>query len=106
MHIIVFITVAEKRQADRIARALVEKRLAACVSSTGYVSSLFRWKGAIEKSREILLIVKSSKKQLSGLIRVVRTMHSYDVPEIIAVPVVGGHSGYLKWVDESLRQSL
>lgn len=105
MYIMVFITVPKERGARTIARALVEKKLAACVSSAKGIESLFRWKGAVDKAGEILLIVKSTKARLPRIISLVRSLHPYEVPEIIAVPVIGGYRGYLDWIDESVRQS-
>lgn len=104
MHIVVFITASGKGEARRIAQALIEQRLAACVSSAGAVSSLFWWNNKIDQGREVLLIVKSTKAKLSRITKLVRSIHSYAVPEIIAVPVIGGNRAYLDWVDESLRK--
>ncbi|MDD4941226.1 MAG: divalent-cation tolerance protein CutA [Candidatus Omnitrophica bacterium] len=104
MHIVVFITVPDARMARRISRALVEKRLAACVSAGDNVSSLFWWEGRVDTAREVLLIAKSTKAKLPRIVTLVRSMHSYAVPEIIALPVVGGSRAYLDWIDESIRQ--
>lgn len=104
MYIVVLITVPDARMARRISRALVEKRLAACVSAGGNVSSLFRWEGRVDTAREVLLIAKSTKAKLPRIVTLVRSMHSYAVPEIIALPVVGGNRAYLDWIDEFIRQ--
>ncbi|MCM8795799.1 MAG: divalent-cation tolerance protein CutA [Candidatus Omnitrophica bacterium] len=103
MQIVVFITCSSKLEGRRIARALVEKRLAACVNIVDKIESIFCWKGKIEKAKEALLIVKSQKKKFTKIIKLVRTMHSYEVPEIIAFRIFGGDKRYLKWIDETLR---
>ena len=103
MYIVVLIIAANSTESRRISRALVEKKLAACVNAAGRVSSLFWWKGKVDKADETLLIVKSTRAKLARIIRLVRSMHSYAVPEIIAVPVIGGSRDYLDWIDESIR---
>lgn len=86
-----------------IASALVEQRLAACVSvAQTPVKSIYRWKGRVERAKEFLLIVKSSRRNFSALTRTIQKMHSYDNPEIIAVPIVAGSAEYLRWMDSSL----
>jgi periplasmic divalent cation tolerance protein len=103
MYTVIFVTAAHKKEARRIAEALLNKRLAACVNILDDVESLFRWQGKIDKAKEALLIIKSRKQKLPQVIRVVKSMHSYQVPEIIALPLSGGYKPYLKWIDESLR---
>ena len=103
MPIVVFITAANKLQSRRIAEALVKNKLAACVSLAGKVSSVFWWQGKIDHAAEILLIAKSTKAKMPGIIKLVKSLHSYSVPEIISLPVIGGNTGYLKWIDESTR---
>ncbi|MFA5100742.1 MAG: divalent-cation tolerance protein CutA [Candidatus Omnitrophota bacterium] len=103
MHIVILITAANKNEARRIAAALVERKLVACVNMIDRVSSLFWWKGKIDKAVEVLMAVKSTRVKLPRIITLVKSMHSYAVPEIIALPVVGGSSDYLDWIDESIR---
>jgi periplasmic divalent cation tolerance protein len=101
--IVVFVTCASSAEARRIATCLVKKRLAACGNVCGSaVSSIYRWKGKIEKAREVLLILKSTGKAFAKLEREVRRLHSYKIPEIIALPVIGGSRPYLEWVSESV----
>ena len=102
MHIVVFITAADKKQARAIARELVQKKLAACASVAGAVESFFWWKKKIDCAREVLIMVKTKKEKFSALCRAVKAAHSYDVPEIIAVPLCAGHAPYLEWIDGSL----
>lgn len=105
-HIVVVITTSSKQEAETIAGALVESRLAACVNiiSAG-VCSLFWWQGAIERQDEVLMVVKSRSDLLPSVIEVVKGLHSYTVPEVIALPILGGSPDYLMWMDRSLQQS-
>jgi periplasmic divalent cation tolerance protein len=102
MYIVVFITCANKKEAKDIASGLIKNRLAACVNITGDLESFFWWRGKTDYAREILLIIKSKKQKLSRIIKLVKSMHSYTVPEIIAIPVIAGNESYLKWIDDSL----
>jgi periplasmic divalent cation tolerance protein len=100
---IVLVTCRSKREAEKIALALLEKRLAACGTVVGsHVKSIYRWKGRIEKAREILLILKTTPARFPKLEKEIRRLHSYEVPEIIAIPVTAGSAAYLKWVSESV----
>ncbi len=101
--LVAMVTCENRRQAGRIARALVEERLAACVNVLETnVRSIYRWQGKVERARETLLIIKTAKSTFSRLERRVRQLHSYDAPEIIALPVVAGSRPYLAWMEESL----
>ncbi len=100
--IVVFVTCASAAEAKRIAASLVGKRLAACGNVChSRVTSIYRWKGKVEKATESLLILKSTRKNFAELEREVRRLHSYKVPEIIALPVVAGSRAYLQWLQES-----
>lgn len=103
MHIVVLITAADKKEAAKIARALLNNRVAACVNIVGGLGSLFWWQGKVDKAGEALLIVKSRKEKFNSIVKLVKSLHSYEVPEIIAIPIVSGFKPYLKWIDESLR---
>lgn len=96
--LVVLVTTPNRREALRIAKAAVGKKLAACGNVITSVTSIFRWKGRVQNSREGLLIMKTSVRRYSALARLVRSMHSYDVPEIIAMPVEKGFDPYLEWV--------
>jgi periplasmic divalent cation tolerance protein len=101
--ILIFVTCASASEAKRIAIALVKKRLAACGNICGSpVSSIYRWKGKVEKAREVLLILKSTRKAFAKLEREVRRLHSYETPEIIALPIVAGSRAYLEWLRDSV----
>lgn len=91
-------TCPDLRSARRLARALVEERLAACVNILPIEQSIYRWRGKIESARERLLVIKSERRVYRALERRVRALHPYELPEIIAVPVVAGHRRYLAWI--------
>ena len=99
-NIVVFITTSDEEEAAKIAHALVEARLAGCANIVGGLRSVYRWEGRIEDEPEVLIVVKTRLSLFEGLSRKVRELHSYKVPEIIAVPVVKGSADYLKWLKE------
>jgi len=102
--IIVLVTCGSQKEARKIARTVVEAGLAACVSVlTAPVESIYRWKGKIESAREFLLIVKTTRKRFVALEAEVRRLHSYEAPEIIALPIERGSKAYLAWIDESTK---
>ncbi len=96
--LVVLITVPDVVCAERVATALVEERLAACVGRLGPLQSLFRWNGALDRADELLLIAKSSRSRFDALVARVRALHPYELPEIIALPIVAGFAPYLEWV--------
>lgn len=99
---IVLVTCGNWAEARRIANSVVRKRLAACVNVfPGRVHSIYRWKGKIESSREVLILIKTTAARLKELEREVKRLHSYEVPEFIAVPIVAGSREYLLWLDEN-----
>jgi periplasmic divalent cation tolerance protein len=102
-NIVLFITTANTEEASRIAEALLKERKAACVNILPGVSSLFRWQGKLEKAKESLLVVKSRASLLEQIIKLVKEHHSYDVPEIITLPVTGGNPDYLEWMAQELK---
>lgn len=97
------VTTTDKREtAEKIARILVEKRLAACVQVTGPVSSIYRWKGNIEQAEEWQCLIKSRQDLFAELTKTIKTVHSYETPEIIAVEISDGSEDYMKWLDDEL----
>jgi periplasmic divalent cation tolerance protein len=103
-HVVVMVTCGSHGEAQKIARHVVSERLAACVNILeSRVNSVYRWKGKVMHSREVLLIIKTSRRRLAKLRTEIERLHSYDVPEFIALPVVFGSPAYLRWIDESLR---
>jgi periplasmic divalent cation tolerance protein len=101
--IVVLVTCGSLREARTIARKLVERRLAACGNVVeAPVRSIYRWKDTVESAKEFLLVLKSSRQRFAALEAAVQKLHSYDVPEILALPVSGGARAYLDWIAESL----
>ena len=100
--IVVYVTAGSADEADRLARSLVDERLAACVNRIPSVQSVYRWQGKVEQSQEELLIIKTSRDRFAALEKRVRELHSYSVPEVIALPVIEGSSNYLKWLKEQV----
>ena len=101
MNIIILVTCANKGEARRIARNLVTQRLAACVNIVDNIKSLFWWQKRIDSASEVLLIAKSKKSLIPRIIRQVKSLHSYQVPEVIALPIVAGNRDYINWINES-----
>jgi len=100
--VVVYVTVGSAKEGERLGRTLVEERLAACVNRVGPVRSIYRWQGQIEQSDEELLIIKSKRELFDRLKNRVRELHSYSVPEIIALPILQGSESYLAWLEEVL----
>jgi periplasmic divalent cation tolerance protein len=104
--ILVLVTCGSRKEARKIARALVGKRLAACVSEIGVpVASTYRWRGKVESANEFLLLIKTSKRRFAAVRDAVRQLHSYDLPEIIALPIVAGSRAYLDWIAASVKRA-
>lgn len=101
--IVVLSTCGSTEEAERIARVLVEARLAACVSILPQAHSVYRWQGAIESAAECLLIIKSRRELFDDLRGALEKAHSYEVPEVLALPVVDGSANYLNWLEGELR---
>jgi periplasmic divalent cation tolerance protein len=101
--IVVMTTTASRDEATKIATALVERQLAACVQIVGPIASVYRWQGRVEQSEEWLCVVKTQQTLYTQLELAIRELHSYDVPEIIGLPVVEGSESYLTWLSQSVR---
>ncbi len=101
--VIAYCTCPDATSADIVARALVEERLAACVSQLPGVRSTYRWQGVIEQGEEVLLMIKTTSERIDALIARVRALHPYELPELIAVEAVGGLAPYLDWVVQQTR---
>lgn len=104
---IVLVTCGSQAEAGKIASALVEARLAACVNILqAPVRSIYRWQGKVESADEHLLIVKTSRKQFAAVEKTVKRLHSYDTPEVIALPIVAGSPQYLTWLADSIGERI
>ncbi|XP_077180586.1 protein CutA [Paroedura picta] len=99
-----FVTCPSPQVAREIARAVVEKRLAACVNVVPGITSIYQWKGQIEEDAEVLLMMKTRSSRISALAEFVRSMHPYEVAEVIAVPIQQGNPPYLQWVKETVPE--
>lgn len=102
MKIIVLVTCANKEEAKKIAKALVEKKQAACVNIIDGIESVFWWEGKIDSSKEILLIIKSTEENFKKIEESVKSLHSYEVPEIISFNIDRGEEKYLNWIHDSV----
>jgi len=98
---IVLVTCGSIAEARRIGRNVVEKKLAACANIVPGVESIYKWKGKVERAREVLVVIKTNANRLPELEREVTRTHSYDVPEFIVLPIVAGSRNYLAWLQES-----
>lgn len=100
--IVIFSTTGSREEAENIARVLIEKRVAACVNIFGPIKSIYWWRGKIEESKEYLLTVKTIRDKYEILERIISEIHSYQVPEIIAIPVVNALKEYIEWLRKEL----
>ena len=102
--IVVFVTCGSEDEALKIARALVEERLAACANMISPLRSIYRWEGKIWDEKEWLLIIKTQRSKFEDLAKRVKALHSYSVPEIIALPIAEGSPAYLNWIEENTKR--
>ena len=102
-YIVIFITCPGAKDSRRIADKLLKAKLVACVNTVPKITSRYWWKGKIEKAEECLLIAKTEKRLFKAVEKKVKSIHSYTVPEIIAVPIEAGNPDYLKWISESVK---
>jgi periplasmic divalent cation tolerance protein len=101
--IVVLVTATSIKEAEKITRALLNKKLAACVNIINNINSYFWWNKKIEKAKETLLIIKTVKKNFAQLKKEIKSIHSYEVPEIIALPIIKGNKNYLDWIVASIK---
>ena len=100
--IVVLMTAANGEEATRLAEVLVVAHLAACVQILPEVESVYRWKGQVERQAEVLLLAKTTREKFDEIEQAVRALHSYEIPEIIAMPITAGSAPYLEWLKSSL----
>jgi len=103
--IAIFVTASNEKEAEKIADFLLKQKLVACVNIIPGIFSLFWWEGKKESARETFLILKSTLANLEEIIRAVRKTHSYTIPEVIAIPVIGGNGHYLEWVRKTVSHN-
>lgn len=103
MYVVVYVTAKDLAEGQKIADYLVEQKLVACVNIVKDVQSVFAWEGKVDRSSEVLLVMKSRKALMPRIIRAVKMVHSYQLPEIIAIPIVGGSREYLNWITRSTK---
>ena len=101
MYIVVLVTAKDEAQANKIAEKLVAEKLAACANIVPGIQSIFHWKGKLDRAQEVLLILKSRRRHFPAIVKTVQALHSYDVPEVIALPIIEGNKDYLDWLTES-----
>ena len=101
-HILIVVTVSSKEEAEKIATALLKKKLIACANIFGPVASHFWWQGKIDKAEEYVMFMKTKRELFKQVASNVKQLHSYEVPEIIALPIIEGFKPYLEWIDNSL----
>ena len=102
-YIIVFVTTANKAEAEKISQTLLQEKLIACANIISPVTSFFHWKGTIDKAEECLVVMKSRADLFAALAERAKGLHSYEVPEILALPIVAGSEGYLAWMGAALK---
>ena len=102
-HIVTFCTVPDRETGERIARALVEERLAACVNRVPGVSSTYRWEGKVEQASEELLLIKTTASRLAKVTVRIKALHAYEMPEVIAIPITAGSTEYLDWIVDNSK---
>jgi len=101
-YIVIFVTASSMKQAKLLSKHLIENKLAACVNTVP-VNSVFTWQGKVDKAKEILLIIKSRQRLFRKVERLIKRYHSYEVPEIIGLPIIAGSKDYLDWIKTSTR---
>ena len=101
--IVIFITTSSKPEAEKIAEALVKERLSACCNIIDDITSFFWWEGKLNKEGEAMIIAKSSSELFEEIVNRVKELHSYKVPEIIALPIISGSDDYLNWIEKEVK---
>jgi len=101
--IVVFSTCGSQEEARKLAGTLIEKRLAACINITAPITSVYRWKGVVEEANEWLLIIKSRREHFDGIRAALEAAHSYELPEVLAIPVLEGAPNYLAWLEAETK---
>jgi len=103
-NVVIFITTGTDEEAQEVAKALLNNRLAACVNIVPKINSIFWWNDTLDSAQENLLIVKSRASLLNEIVKLVKEVHSYETPEIVALPIIGGNPDYLDWISKEVKQ--
>jgi len=103
-NVVIFITTGTDVEAQQVAKALLKNRDAACVNIVPKINSFFWWNSKLDSAQESLLVVKSKASLVSEVVRLLKEVHSYETPEIIALPIIGGNPDYLDWIDKEVKQ--
>ena len=103
MYMVFLVTTKDMEEAGKISQKLVDEKLVACVNIVKEVRSLFWWQGKVDQAQEALMVIKTRKSHFAQIVDAVKSAHSYEVPEIIALPIIDGNQDYLKWIDESVK---
>ena len=103
-HVVIFVTAPNSEEAQKIAHALLERRKAACANIVPSVASLFWWQGELDAAREALIIVKTRAARVDQVVQLVKQVHSYATPEVIALPILSGNDDYLRWIEAETRE--
>jgi periplasmic divalent cation tolerance protein len=101
--VVVLSAIGAQSDALKIARALVEERLAACVNVVPGITSIYRWKGVVEQEPELLLVIKTLAERVDALKARLLELHPYELPEVVVIPIGGGHGAYLEWIAQQVR---
>ena len=104
-NVVIMVTAASRRECRKIARHLVEAKLAACVNITQPIESVYRWKGKLADDKEFLMLIKSTRGLFPQIKTAISKIHSYHTPEIICLPIIDGSRNYLQWLSDSVKQS-
>ena len=102
-YIVIFVTVETRQEAERISNHLLTRKKVACVNMINGVNSSFWWKGKVDSALETLLIIKTVESVLDEVIKLIKEIHSYEVPEIIALPIIGGNDAYFEWIKNEVK---
>ena len=102
-NVVIFITTGTDEEAQEVAKALLNNRLAACVNIVPKINSIFWWNDTLDSAQENLLIVKSRASLLNEIVKLVKEVHSYETPEIVALPIIGGNPDYLDWIGKEIK---
>ncbi len=103
MHVVILVTAKNRKEALKISAGLIKAKLAACVNIINKIDSIFFWAGKVDQTRESLLVIKSRREKMPKIIKLVKALHSYEVPEIIALPIISADQPYLRWIDATIR---